>query len=176
MRRARDIPVSNAPSYVVEDETSNEKNITEEMPIEPVHSKVVDPIRAPEVANKDMLESLIFLGSSSKDVEIGGHKFKISTLTHREHNHLMKELYKFGEGADLFTLRTLTLAFALKTVNNTPLENITLPDEEQYLTSFAKKLAIIDSMQMNVIAKLYNEYNDLLKDIDDKVNGQEIKN
>lgn len=175
MRRARDIPVSNAPSYVVEDETNSEEYIADELPVEQINTKVVEPIKAPETTNKNILESLIFLGSSSKDVDIGGHKFKISTLTHREHNHLMKELYKFGEGADLFTLRTLTLAFALKTVDNTPLENMALPDEEQ-LTPFAKKLAIIDSMQMNVIAKLYNEYNDLLKDVDSKVNGPEIKN
>ena len=186
MRRARDNYVqegSTPESYMVEDATaidnSNSQVSFVTPPIGPPEEikreHIVDPPKPevePEV--KNILNDLIFLGSASKYVNIGTHRFKISTLTHREHNLLMKELYKFGDGADLFTMRTLTLAFALRAVDDTPLENLPMPNE--YDSDFDKKMAIIDSMQMNVVTKLYDTYNELSDEVDENLLGEEIKN
>ena len=183
MRRARDSSVQRpAPqSYVVEDETGAHSESYANSDAKVQEAPAFVPPVPEEIKREPMLvdsPDLIFLGRASQDVEIGGHKFVITTLTHREHNDLMKQLYKFGDGADLFTLRTLTLAFALKSVNGTPLEEMHMPleEEEKFSTDFDKKLSIIDTMQMNVVTKLYDAYNELADSVDKNLQGEEVKN
>lgn len=198
MRRARDSSVQRPEpqSYTVEDETGAHSEsyadpeatmqevpafvppVPEEIKREPMLVDSPQPAAEAKTERKSMLEDLIFLGRASKDVDIGGHNFVITTLTHREHNDLMKQLYKFGDGADLFTLRTLTLAFALKSVNGTPLEEMHMPleEEEKFSSDFDKKLGIIDTMQMNVVTKLYDAYNELADSVDKNLQGEEVKN
>ncbi len=130
----------------------------------------------PEVSTerRGLLESLIFLGSASKTVDLGGCKFKLSTLSNQEHNQLVKELYRFGAAADVLVVRTLTLALALKTVNDVLLED--LPTDQEYDSVVAKKSAIVDSMQQKVVSKLYDEYEQLVESVDKQLSGPEIKN
>lgn len=193
MQRAGDI--SNQKSqpetetYVVKDEThleaTNPLEGQEQIhysagPVGPPEV-IPSPVSTPPVVespNKDMLESLIFLGLITKEVEIGVFKFSITTLTHREHNLLMKELYKFGDGADLFTIRTLTLAHSVKLVNDVLLEDLPLSDKEESRleTKFDKKLAIIDSLQMSVVEKLFDAYTELSNQSDSLLDGEQVKN
>ena len=197
MVRVRDTSDQNPPKqeYVVDDATDQLENkpVTEADegsviytgpggfappgPPEVMPSPVSNPPQ-PIVTDKNMLESLIFLGKISDEVEISGFKFDISTLTHREHNLLMQELYKFGDGADLFTIRTLTMAHAVKKVNGKLLEEFVLePEQEDLLeTNFDKKLAIIDSMQMTVVEKLFDAYTELTNKSDSSLDGEKVKN
>lgn len=202
MQRAGDI--SNQKSqpetetYVVKDETHPEAT----NPLgnqEQVHYSAAGPIGPPvgrpmgppeiipspvstspavESPNKNMLESLIFLGRINEEVEIGEFKFGVATLTHGEHNSLMQELYKIGDSVGLFTMRTLTLAHAVKSVNDTPLEDLPLSEEEEARleTKFDKKLAIIDGLQMNVVERLFDVYNALIEKSDSLLDGEQVKN
>lgn len=122
---------------------------------------------------KSLFEDLVFLGCVSDIVEIHGHKFEISTLTHKENNNLMREIYKFGEQADLFLVRTLTLAQCIKSVDGIPLESI--ETKEKYESAYNKKLAILDSMQKSVIEKLYDFYSKLDDAAQKSVQDEDIK-
>lgn len=137
----------------------------------------VDPIQPPVRENtaKKLFEDLVFTGMVSDTIEIKSHKFVISTLTHREHNDLMRDVYSFGDQSDLFTVRTLTLAHALRSVDGVPLENFDVGKE--YDSVYLKKLAILDSMQRAVIEKLYDFYSKLDKESEESVAGvdKEIK-
>ena len=110
MRRAGDIsnkntPINESETYVVENATDDNSTNLSEHPVNPIGTPEVipSPVSTPSIepTNKKMLESLIFLGRITKEVNVGKFKFSIATLTHREHNLLMQELYKFGDGADL---------------------------------------------------------------------------
>ena len=112
-----------------------------------------------------LLEDLLFLGSVKKEVEIGKLKFEISTLTQNESAGLMKELYKTEDGADLFTIRALTLAYAIKSVNGVSFDEVPLSshqEEAQFETALAKKMAILGKMQKNVVEKIHEEYIELV--------------
>lgn len=123
---------------------------------------------------KVRLEDLVFLGRASVDVDIGGIVFEISTMTHDENNALMKELYAFEGGADLFTIRSLTLAHAIRKINGEPMEAIEIPGEFDNL--YDKKISLLSSMQKSVVEKLHEEFAKLTKSAEDEVSGEEIKN
>jgi len=174
MRRAGEKSVqTKAPkAYVVEDASSDKldeqlKDFEQPKEVQQFESSV-----PPE--RKKKLESLVFLGKLSKDVKIMDHTFTLQTLTNKENNDIMKALYVFGDGADLFTIRVLTLANALKAVNGEPLGAIEIDGE--FESDFHKRIAIIDDMQLLVIEKLYDAYNELLEECDKLVGGgEEIK-
>jgi len=122
----------------------------------------------------DMLESLLFLGRVSKTVEIDNMKFEISTLTQKENTVLVKGIYGLaGDSSDLFTIRTITLPYVIKSINNTPLED--LPVEGEFETVYDKKLAIVEQMQRSVVEKLHDEYISLTEESDGIINGEKIK-
>jgi hypothetical protein len=161
--------VENAEADILKtNETAQEEKASE--------ATVVEPIQPPESPQRKIFEDLIFLGSISDVVEIQGHKFKISTLTHRENNSLMREVYKFGGEADLFIIRTLTLAQCVRSVDDVPLEQLEVDGE--FGSDYEKKLAILDSMQNSVIEELFDFYTKLdetgKKNIKD--DGEKIKN
>ena len=127
-----------------------------------------------EFLNKDILEDLLFVGHSTKEIEIGKVKFEISTLTNRESNQLMRKIYEFGEATDILAVKTLTLAFALRKVNNIPLENVNTNDV--FDDPFDKKMFILDNMQKSVVEKLHSEYLNLSDEVDKQLSGEQIKN
>jgi len=149
------------------------------MPPVAVETKVVKPQMDPrQLEHRKKLESIIFLGRLSKTIDVAGHKFEISTLTNKEQNDIVRELYSFNEGADLFVIRTLTLANSLKSVDSMKLDDMDVFSEEEELTfktKFHRRMAIIDNMQLSVVEKLYNEYNELLKENEVVTAGDEIK-
>ena len=129
---------------------------------------------AVSIPNRVMLEDLLFLGQASKEVEISNIKFKITTLTNEENNKLMKDLYAFGDGADLFLIRTLTLAHSIKEVNGRSMESIDI--DEEFVRPYDKKMAILNKMQKSVIEKLHDEYAKLSEDVDKAILGEDLKN
>lgn len=137
---------------------------------------VVAPPIETKSLNRKMFEDLVFLGAVSDIIDIQGHKFTVSTLTLREQNELMREVYKFGDAADLFTVRTSTLAYCVKSVDGMDLEQIDMGGV--FDSAYEKRLAILESMQKSVIEKLYDFYAKLSKTSEENIKGaeEEIKN
>jgi hypothetical protein len=179
MGRAREIP-SSAPkqqvpqqqTYIVDDATGASEQTTEDE-MKQFEEQAPKEMPKEELQIDKRLEDLLFLGKITKEIEILGHKFKISTLSHREHNDIVKQLYKFGDSADLFTIRVITLANVLKTVDDTPLSEMQATGD--FESEFSKRSFIIDGMQLGVVERLYDEYNKLLKESDTLVSGEVIK-
>lgn len=185
MRRAKENPnpQPKRETYVVED--ASQEQSTQPLPEMPVPQHIVSgqaPAPAapapsqqtPEIPNRSLIEELLFLGQASKEVEIGKLKFKLYTLTHDENTQLMKQLYNFGDGADLFTIRSLTLAHAVKSVNDMPFESLEV--EGQFETDYDKKLAILGKMQRSVVEKLHDAFTELTEEADEAVSSDAIKN
>lgn len=123
----------------------------------------------------EALQKLIFIGRLTKEVEIGGVVFEISSLTNKEHYEILQTLYTFTDPADLFTVRILTLANCLKKIDGVPLGSIEI--EGEFESSLHKRMSIVDHLQLSVVEKLFDEYEELVKVEDDtKDEEEEVKN
>jgi len=187
MRKAKVVSKQPAPqqeTYVVDDATSEREPpveiLAESNPVTESEAPVeIEKEEEPDIPARGMLESLIFLGNASKDIEIGGMNFVINTLSHKDNTLLMKNIYNLGEGVDLFTIRTITLAYALISVNGMKIEDIPLTDAidvTKINNMFEKKKAIINSMQRSVVEKIHDAYVVLTDEIDESLDGDQIKN
>ena len=147
-------------------------------PGQPPQQHVAPPAPKP-AKHTSMLEDLLFLGRSTEQVKVGEILFDISTLTQKETSELMKRVYASEDASDLFTIRVLTLAYAVKEVNGTPLEDVDVGDVS-YGSDFEKKLDILMNMQKNVVEKLHDAYLDLVEKsdglLDDPEAREELKN
>jgi hypothetical protein len=184
MRRAKVEPKKNKMPepevYVVENETEQpHENVdilaANEQAI--IHkSELPTPTPSPRKNETSLLEDLLFLGCAKKEIEIGKIKFEISTLTQKENSELVKELYKASDGADLFIIRAITLAYAIKHINGVPFDEVPLAsmeEEAQFETVLSKKLYILEKMQKNIIEKLHDEYVGLVENSDKALGGDE---
>lgn len=123
----------------------------------------------------EVLEKLIFIGRISEEIPIAGSKFEITTLTNREHAQIIKVMYGFTDPADLFTIRILTLANALKKIDGVALDDLQV--EGDFEDDFHKRLSIVDNLQLSIVEKLYSEYEKLLKvESDVGKDKEELKN
>lgn len=124
---------------------------------------------------KQSIERLIFMGRDTKVVEAAGHKFELSTMTHREHNEIVKMLYSFGDAADLFTVRILTLANVLRKIDDMPIDEIDIDGE--FESAYQRRISIIDHLQVALVTKLHEEYEKLIAENNKLLEGnEEIKN
>jgi hypothetical protein len=123
-----------------------------------------EPILTPEVKVpiNNRLEELLFLGKTTKMVEIAGHTFELSTLTHREHTNLARVIGT-TDNVSIFDARALTLAVAIRKIDG--LE----------LGTFEERREFIDGMQLKVIEKLFGEYNDLDQESSASISGESLK-
>jgi hypothetical protein len=122
--------------------------------------------------DKKKMEDVLFMGRTAQIVEVVGHKFELSTLTHKEYNTLIKELGK-KETANTFDIRTCTLAFALRSIDGIKLED--LPTEMEYASVIDKRVDLIDNMQLKVIERLFAEYDKLSTEADKLVAADNLK-
>jgi hypothetical protein len=138
----------------------------------PEPQQVQEPVQASKSLlveeERKKLDDLIFLGKVSKEVDLAGHRFEVATLTHKEHTALMAELSEFAKAseASLFVIRAYTMAFVLKRIDGVRIDDI--KTEGEFKNPFAKRLDLIDNMQLRVIEKLYEEYS-VLSDESDKI-------
>ena len=123
---------------------------------------------------KKVLESLIFMGRHTKNIEIADHKFEISTLTHKEHNNIVKELMTFGDAADLFTIRILTLAYAIRSIDGIPLGDFDIGGE--FESEYHKRTTIVDSLQLALVEKLHDAYEEMVEEAESVVYHEAVKN
>jgi len=105
---------------------------------------------------KSRLNNLLFLGKLNTNVEINGMNIEVSTLNNKEHNSLIKKLYAIGTDVDLITIRAITLAFALRTIDGVKFDDIDV--EQEFESDYDKKIFVLDNMQLSVVEKLYSEY------------------
>lgn len=199
MRRGRDTSMQNSPqTYIVEDETGDtnqeleqDYSYDEELPVEPNLDDIDARLKQFEAGNspaptavsasapskssvpKKTLESLLFAGRIERDFEIAGNTYSLTTLTNKEHTSVVKELYNFGEAADLLVIKSLTLALSLKRINNIDLGDVEVDgvfDSEMY-----RRKEIIDSLQQAVVEKLYSNYSAMVEESEKLVSGEELK-
>jgi hypothetical protein len=122
-----------------------------------------------------LLEKLIFIGRLTEYVELNGVKFEIGTLTNKEHTEIVRLMYSFTKPADLFMVRIITLAHAIRSIDDIPLDSIHV--DGQFESDLHRKMSIIDNLQLSVIEKLYNVYEKLTSsDALTKSNEEVIKN
>ena len=179
MKRAVDTSIKPKQTFVVDDESQNLEQHLEQFeerplmpPVEVIEQAKLPPkiVLSPEQQEKRRrLEDLIFTGRQAKVVEIFGRNFELSTLTSKEHQLMIKELYNIGDNVDLFRVRTLTLANALKTIDGVRLDDLV---EENTIN---RRAELIDSLQLALIEKLYEEYNKLTKENDALLSGDALK-
>ncbi len=165
------MPNTKAENYIVDDATDTKSSIDdrlsefEQAPVKKAPEQNID------LESRKKLEKLIFIGKYNKTITLAGHKFEISTLAHSENNEIMSKLMNIGDAADLFTIRTLTLANALKSIDDTKLDS-----EEIGGSTLEERANIINDMQLALVEKLYDAYEKLVKEADEVVYGEKIKN
>ena len=186
MRRGPEAPaptsnVSNQQNFIVDDMSDVTTSVDQRLaafeapqPNQEPQRIVEAPIPKVDVASKKKLESLIFMGRHTKTVELAGHKFELSTLTHRENNEIVIKLMGIGETADIFIVRALTLANAVKSIDEMALDSFEL--DEQFETALDRRTAVIDQMQLALVERLYAAYEALVKEADEVIYGEKIKN
>jgi hypothetical protein len=168
--------------YVVEDATEQPHPEVDIVAANEQAMQAQKPEEPKDIGEKtSLIEDLLFLGCVKKEITIGKLKFEISTLTQGESAELMKELYKTESGADLFAVRALTLAYAIKSINDVEFGEVPLgstQEEAQFETARAKKVAIIGKMQKSVVEKLHEEYIELVEKSESTLDdaGEELKN
>lgn len=195
MKQARETTVSQSrpkpQTYVVDDPTMPAP--TTQPPVQPPPPTVDDrlaqfaaPPSEPEKSGAEFdiperkpltkaLEKLIFIGRLSKEVEISGVKFEISSLTNKEHNEIVHMMYGFTDPADLFTIRLITLANALRSVDGVPIMDIDI--EGSFESDLHRRMSVIDHLQLSVVETLYDEYEKLTTEADEASDeSEEIKN
>lgn len=181
MRRAKTEPKKETPPkqvYVVENAT-NQVDIVEANEQAAMQKKQQEVTESTK--STSLIEDLLFLGRARKEVAIGKLKFEISTLTQNESAELMKEIYRTKDGADLFAVRSLTLSYAIRSVNNIEFDEVPLEstqEEAEFETARDKKMAILGKMQKNVVEKLHEEYVELVENSENALegSGEEVKN
>tara|TARA_Y100000034_G_scaffold117385_1_gene156757 strand:+ start:1827 stop:2315 length:489 start_codon:yes stop_codon:yes gene_type:complete len=112
--------------------------------------------------NLSNLKDLIFLGRLQKEVEIGGYNFFLTTLTTKEQKTVMQKIMIVDDVTRLLDAKPVTLAFALKTVNDVNLEDIC--EDEDLEDSFDKRISVIMSLQVGLIESLFKAYEELIEE------------
>lgn len=187
MRRGQDVSqsVPQTQNYVVDDMSnadSQQQALDQRLAAFEEAQKQDQQVLVPQVKtevvvpkeDKKKLEKIIFMGRHSKIVKVAEHEFEMSTITHRENNEIMTRLMRIGEAADLFTIRVLTLAFALRAIDGIKINLIDI--EGTFSTDLDHNVALIDNMQLGMVERLYAAYEELVKESDQLVYGEAIKN
>ena len=111
--------------------------------------------------NLSNLKDLIFLGRLQKEVVVGGYKFFLTTLNTKEQRTVMQKIMVVDDVTRLLDAKPVTLAYALKTINDVNLEDIC--EDEELEDSFAKRISVIMSLQVGLIESLFKSYEELIE-------------
>lgn len=110
-----------------------------------------------EPAELKDLKDLVFLGRKSEEIEIAGYVFKISTLTNAEKRRVIKDLAGRGKEMASF-VKACTLAMAIQSINDLPLEDLYEGDDAEELTPYERALCVVDEWQSALVDRLFFEY------------------
>lgn len=132
--------------------------------------------KSPAVSNKlpqKTLEELLFAGRVKTEFSIAGNKYVIATLTNKEQNYVITEMYGFGDAADLFVIKSLTLAMALKSINGVDIGDILMDGE--FKSDVYQRKEVIDNLQVSIVEKLYDNYSKMISEGNRLVLGEDLK-
>lgn len=107
------------------------------------------------------LRDLVLFGLVIEDVVFGGYTFNISTLSNRQQKRLVRRLMTLDSEDRVMNVKPLTLSQAIRSVNGVPLED--LYDGEEGLSVDDQKVEVISDFQSNLVDKLFDSYEELMK-------------
>jgi hypothetical protein len=115
------------------------------------------------------LEDLIFLGSSSRDVNIGNFSFTLATLSSREQEVVFKNALKVPEQERLLLFKRGMLALSLKKINGKKIETYFEDD------SFDSRNNLIGNLQQSVFDILFSEFEKLTEETSKILTAENLK-
>lgn len=122
---------------------------------------------------KQRIELLAGIGRLTRHVELDGVQFSLRSLKAREARETTMSIFACANDVDAsFEIRRQTLARALYEIDGQPLEAALGG------VDFSLKLKLIDDMEDVTIIRLYNEFNELRNEIQNKYglkSEQEVK-
>jgi hypothetical protein len=116
----------------------------------------------PKAAMPEGLRDLILFGKIIEDVKYGPYNFKISTLTTAQQKDVFKRLFALSNEDKIANLKVFTLAEAIISFNNAPIESL-YDGEDDSLSKFKKKEYVISQLQAALIDKLFQKYEEMVK-------------
>lgn len=141
---------------------------------EEINSEHESGSNADSVLALDDLRSLIFLGSLTQTVKIGGFSFEVSTLTTSQQRDVMKDIMSHGDATErMLDIKPLTMAYSVKSINGVPLED--LCDDPAKKTITEKRLDVMMQMQTVVVERLYQVYDDLVTRSGKEIGLEDLK-
>jgi len=114
------------------------------------NQEVEERVKAPSA-----LKDLVLFGKVEEEVSVGGFTFKMSTLTNREQQTLVKELVKLEDEERLMNVKMFTLAMSITSVNGSPISHFVSSDSE---SEFMLAVSLLNEMQSNLVNHLYDQY------------------
>ena len=128
-----------------------------------------------EVENPQLpeLRNLLFFGKIREQVNIGGYIFELTTLTNKQQRSLISRLVKMDDEGKLLSIKPMTLAESLISVNGLPLED--LYDGDQELSDIDLKLEVISDMQYTLVERLFEEYEKINKKSTDLARAEDLE-
>ena len=125
------------------------------------NSEHVADNKANDMLALEDLRSLIFLGRLTETVKVGGFVFEVSTLTASQQRDVMSTIMTAGDATQkMLDIKPLTMAYAVRTVNNVDLE--TLCEDDSLTDTIDRRLNVMMNLQSVLVEKLYQEYDKLV--------------
>jgi len=127
------------------------------------------------------IKELILFGRVSRTVQMGDYSFFMTTLNNKEQKRLVRSLTDLEQSDRLLNVKTYTLSFVVKSINETKLEDIyEYDDDEDDMTTEEVRRAVIDNLPYALVTELFEVYDEMAKESMDLVKpekmGDEIKN
>ncbi len=115
------------------------------------------------------LEDLIFLGASTRDVQIGDFTFTLGTLSAREQDEIFREAIKLPETERVFFFKKAILACSIKKING---KNMSSYIDDVDINS---RINIVMSLQQSVFDYLFSEVDKLTEETSKSLTEDNLK-
>ncbi len=115
------------------------------------------------------LEDLIFLGASTRDVQIGDFTFTLGTLSAREQDEIFREAIKLPETERVFFFKKAILACSIKKING---KNMSSYIDDADINS---RINVVMSLQQSVFDYLFSEVDKLTEETSKSLTEDNLK-
>jgi hypothetical protein len=115
------------------------------------------------------LEDLIFLGASTRDVQIGDFTFTLGTLSAREQDEIFREAIKLPETERVFFFKKAILACSIKKING---KNMSSYIDDVDINS---RINVVMSLQQSVFDYLFSEVDKLTEETSKSLTEDNLK-
>lgn len=114
--------------------------------------------------NSVTLKDLIFLGRSTKSVNVGGFDFDFATYTNDEQRFLLELISKTPLEERAYHVRIYALALSIKKINGVPMHTLYEGSDKDSLSEFEKNISILRQMQTSVVDLLTEHYDKIVSE------------